>query len=451
MDLLRLLKHADRGTVILLIVFLAAFPLLFKPWVHGFDTVAYYSWLRTTVIDGHLDVRDEFTHYGYGAERGVTITGYTYNEWAVGSAVLWSPFFLTAHGFSLLARAWGLPVVTDGYGAQYIWAVSIGSAVYAFIGILLTHRLGRAFFPPNISTLATVTTWLASPLVFYMYSHPLMSHANDAFAYALYLYTWHETRRRPTRYRAVLRGATAGLCALVRQINAVLVFFALAEFIMDGLRAWRDSRHLVELWRMLSNMAAFSLAWWIAYAPQVIVWRVVFGHWIEPNPYAAGAGAGFDWLHPHFLGTLFSTDRGLFTWSPLLLLATVGWAYLWRREHRIGTLVTTNFVLQLSVIAAWSSWSAAASFGQRFFTNVTPAFALGLAALLTAIQNRVRFRWLVVGCALFVLWNGLLIVRYVLGDVPHMGPVPLDDFLLGQFTVIPRHFERIIEALLKRS
>lgn len=448
---MRLSKNADRGMVILLSVFLVAFPFLFKPWIHGFDTVAYYSWLRTTMIDGNLNVGDEFTHYGYGAERGMTITGYTYNEWAVGSAVLWSPFFLIAHGFSLFASALGVPISADGYGAQYIWAVSIGSAIYAFVGILLTYRLGCALFSPNTCTLATLATWLASPLVFYMYSHPLMSHANDAFAYALYLYTWHRTRQSPRWRKAMLRGVTAGLCALVRQINAVLVFFALAEFVVDGMRAWQSNHHIKELGRTLCNMAAFSLAWWIAYMPQVIVWRVVLGHWIELNPYAAGAGAGFDWLHPHFLGVLFSTNRGLFTWSPLLLLATVGWVYLWRQERRLGALIMTNFVLQLSVIAVWSSWSAAAAFGQRFFTNVVPAFTLGLAALLTSLQKRIHFHWLVGGCALFVIWNGLLIVRYVLGDVPRMGPVPLGDLLLGQFTVISRYFNRIIEILLKRS
>jgi hypothetical protein len=448
---MKALKNVDRGTVVLLIVFLLAFPSLFKPWIHGFDTVAYYSWLRTAVMDGNLNVGDEFEHYGYGAERGTTATGYTYNEWAVGSAVLWLPFFLVAHGFSLLSGALGSPVVADGYGAQYIWAVSIGSAVYAFIGVLLTYRLCRALFSPDVSTLATLAIWLGGPLVFYMYSHPLMSHANDAFAYALYLYTWYETRRRPTRYSAVLRGATAGLCALVRQINAALVFFALAEFFVDGVRAWRNTRRAAELRHMALNMAAFSLVWWIVYTPQVIAWRVALGHWIEPNPYAVGAGAGFDWLHPHFLGTLFSTDRGLYTWSPLLLLATIGWVYLWQQERRLGALVVTNFAVQLSLIAAWSSWSAAAAFGQRFFTNVMPAFTLGLVALLNVLQQRVGLRWLVAGCALFMAWNGLLIVRYVLEDIPRMGPVPLDDLLLGQFTVLPRYFNRILEILLRRS
>jgi len=92
------LARLDKGILILIIIFLVAFLVLFKPWIHGFDTVAYYSWLRSAVIDGNLQMSDEFTHYGYGAERGTAPTGYTYNEWAVGSAVLWSPFFLAAHG-----------------------------------------------------------------------------------------------------------------------------------------------------------------------------------------------------------------------------------------------------------------------------------------------------------------------------------------------------------------
>jgi len=276
-----------------------------------------------------------------------------------------------------------------------------------------------------------------------------MSHANDFFAYALYLYTWFQTREGHTR-DALLRGATAGLCALIRQINAVFVFFPLAEFLSDGFRAWRRSRSIRECRRAMFNVAVFSSAWWVVYIPQVIVWRVVFGRWIEVNPYASSAEIGFDWLHPRFLEVLFSTNRGLFVWSPLLVFGAVGWWFLWRRERRLSGLILTNFVLQLSVIATWEVWSAGASFGQRFFTNVTPAFSLGLAALMASIQRRVSFRWMVVGCALFIVWNGLLIIRYALGDIPRAGPVPLMWLLWGQFTVLPRYWFRVIEILLRR-
>jgi hypothetical protein len=443
-------REKDRGLLVLLAVFLMLFPFLFKPWIHGFDTVAYYSWLRTVAIDRNLDVGDEFSHFGYGLERGRTPTGYTYNEWAVGSAILWSPFFLLAHVLVTLADRLGFPVAADGYGAPYIWAVSLGSAIYAFIGIILTYRLCCALFSPSVSVLATLAVWLSSPLVFYMYSHPIMSHANDTFAYALYLYTWFQTREDRSFRGALLRGATAGLCALVRQINAMFVCFPLAEFLVNGIRSWQRSHSFRECSQAAVNVATFSLAWWVVYLPQVIVWRVVFGRWIELNPYASSANIGFDWLHPHFLEVLFSTNRGLFVWSPLLLFAAIGWGFLWQHERRLSSLISTNFVLQLSLIATWEVWNAGASFGQRFFTNAMPAFSLGLAALIASVQKRVSLRWLIIGCAFFIVWNGLLIMRYALEDIPRAGSVPLKWLLWGQFTVLPRYWLRIVEVLLRR-
>jgi len=436
--------------VVLVLIFLVAFFLFFKPWIHGFDTVGYYSWLRSAAIDGNLNVGDEFTHYGYGAERGITITGHTYNEWGVGSAILWSPFFLTVHRLSLLARALGFPMATDGYAAQYIWAISLGSAACAFTAILLTYHLCCEFFSSSTSVLGTAAVWLSSPLIFYMYSHPAMSHANDAFVYALFILVWYKTRSHQAWRGAALRGAAAGLCALVRQMNAVFVFFILGEFVVDGIRAWRNTRQAVEMGQAFLRVAVFSLAWWLVYSPQIIVWRIVFGHWIELNPYA-GAGVGFDWLHPHVLGVLLSTNRGLFVWTPLMLPATMGWFPLWGKDRRLTALLVLNFVLQLYVIASWSSWDGSAAFGQRFFTNMTPAFALGLAALLTTLQRRIPLRWLATACAFFVVWNGLLIARYALEDIPRYGPAPLAELIIGQFTVLPRYLDRIIQILLTRS
>ena len=100
---------------------------------------------------------------------------------------------LSAHLLVTLANRLGVPVAADGYGAPYIWAVSLGGAIYAFIGIILTYRLCCTLFSPSVSVLATLAVWLSSPLVFYMYSHPIMSHANDTFAYALYLRYLHAT------------------------------------------------------------------------------------------------------------------------------------------------------------------------------------------------------------------------------------------------------------------
>jgi len=447
-----LVKRTDRGALALGIVFLIAFPVLFKPWIHGADTIGYYAWLRSLIIDGNLQTADEFEHYDMGWLNSYTDTGLRDNPGAVGSALLWTPWFLTAHGSTLLGRALGLPWVADGYGQQYISAVSLGSAVYALAAILITHRLARDFFPSPITVLAVAAVWLSSPLVFYMYSHPLMTHANDAFAYTLFLFTWHRTREQRNAAQYGLLGLVAGLCALVRNQNAVLVLFPLLEIAFSTTQAWMRG----EDWKRATGKgllkgASFSGAWWLAFLPQLLVWHTIFGTWLPGNPYASSGGGTFDLFRPHILGVLFSTNHGLFIWTPLILVAVLGWLLLWRTDRRLTTLLVLNFALQLYVIGSWSSWSGAAAFGQRFFTNMVPSFALGLTALLNLLQQRVRLRWLAAACALFVVWNGLLIVRYALDDIPHADPVPLYELIVGQFKVIPRHLSSIVRILITRE
>jgi hypothetical protein len=445
------LKQMDRGVLALGAIFLITFPVLFKPWIHGADTIGYYSWLRSLVIDGDLQTADEFEHYGMGWLNTYAGTGLRDNPGAVGSAVLWSPWFLAAHGLTLLGRTLGLPWVADGYGQQYILAVSLGSATYAFAVLLLTYRLALDFFVPLMATLAVGAIWLSSPLVFYMYSHPLMAHANDAFAYALFLFTWYRTRERRRAAQYGLLGLTAGLCALVRNQNAVLVLFPLLEVAFSTVRAGRR-----ESWKRAVNEGllkggAFSAVWSLVFLPQLLVWRTVFGTWLPGNPYAQSGGGTFDFLHPHLYGVLLSTNHGLFVWTPLMLPAVLGWLPLWQEDRRLTALLVLNFALQLCVIASWSSWDGSAAFGQRFFTNVVPAFALGLAALLNVLQRRVRFRWLAVACAFFVVWNGLMIIRYVLEDIPRSGGMPLDQLIVGQFTVIPTRLGDLLRILITRA
>lgn len=413
--------------------------------------MGYYSWLRSVMIDGDLDVANEYAHYDHAWMGRTTVTGHRDNPYAVGSAILWSPFYLVAHGLSLAGSTFGLDLVADGYAPHYIVAVSMASVLYAFAGLLLTYRLACQFFRPDVAVLAVSAVWLASPLLFYQYCHPVMSHANDCFAYALFLYVWHHTRRQRTLPQYALLGVTAALTALVRNQNAVLVVFPLLEIIVDAGRGQRIGSSGYSLRTAFYRAFSFSVAWWLAFLPQMFVWRTIFGSWLVANPYASSANGSFDVVHPHLWDVLFSTNHGLFVWTPLILPAVLGWLPLWRKDRRLTALLVFNFALQLYVIASWSSWAGSAAFGQRFFTNMVPAFALGLAALLTALQTRVPVGWLVAGCAFFVIWNGLLIVRYALEDVPHLGPVPLNDLIIGQFTVLPRYLDRIIQILLTRN
>src|SRR4029077_2736091 len=70
------------------------------------DSPDYYVYLRSAAFDRDLDFANEWRVWGY-AEEPPPATGLRPNVAAVGSALVWSPFFAGAHVYVLLLRALG--------------------------------------------------------------------------------------------------------------------------------------------------------------------------------------------------------------------------------------------------------------------------------------------------------------------------------------------------------
>lgn len=424
-----------RDVLVLIGAFLIAAAVLFKPWVHGADGMAYYSWLRSAVVDGDLNTANEYDHFGYSWIAGTTATGYKDNPWAIGSAVLWAPFFLIAH------------VIThgDGYGPAYFTAISLASTIYAFIGLLLLYRLARELFGSGPALLATIVVWFVSPLLFYMYLHPSMAHANDAFVNALFVYIWHRTRFDRKAWGWLMLGATVGLAALVRPQNGLLALIPAVELLFTLRGNLRRLFALIAL-----NSVAFGIGLLAAFFPQMYVWHKVYDSWIVFNPYQTSAGYTFNPTSPNFINVLFSSHHGLFTWTPALLLAVVGLVPLACRDWQLAMLLAVSFIAQVYIIGGWSVWAGGAAFGQRFLVNNTPAYLLGMAALVESLRRHVGLRALcAIGVAL-ILWNLGLVAQYVTGMIPREAPVSLATIAANQFHLPTVIASQLGELLAKR-
>jgi hypothetical protein len=102
---------------------------------------------------------------------------------------------------------------------------------------------------------------------------------------------------------------------------------------------------------------------------------------------------------------LFSLHRGLFLWTPLTALATVGFVLLLRRRrderHYLAGLGVAALGLLLVHMLWGDFWDNGFSFSQRFLAALFPLFLLGTAELVR------RWRGLAVAalslCALFSL------------------------------------------------
>jgi hypothetical protein len=76
---------------------------------------------------------------------------------------------------------------------------------------------------------------------------------------------------------------------------------------------------------------AFSGAVFVGFLPQILVWKTIF------DRFYIGVPLGPDymlWKAPFLTEALFSSRHGLFSWSPILLAAALGFLVFVKREIR---------------------------------------------------------------------------------------------------------------------
>jgi hypothetical protein len=115
---------------------------------------------------------------------------------------------------------------------------------------------------------------------------------------------------------------------------------------------------------------------------------------------------------------LFSTQKGLFFYAPVLLAGVAGLFVLPPplRAWRTAALVIVG--LDVWLVASWWDWQFGASFGHRAFVDVYPILALGVAATFSQAASRPALRIATVVivaafCALSIFqmlqyWHGVL-------------------------------------------
>ena len=431
-----------RGLVLL---FVLTLPLV-TPKIRGADEIEYFSYLRSLVFDRDVEFGNEYEHFyaadpqglaGFKAtflERLETDTGRHINFAPLGSALLWSPFYLLAHAGVLAARAVGAHVAADGFSFPYVAAVCYASALYGLAGLLLVHDAlrGPGGLPEPAATLAVASLWLGTPLLYYMTLAPAFSHAPAVFAVALLLGLSLRAAARPeaSAWEWAAVGASGGLAALVREQDGLFLIVPAGLLLHRAITGGAGGASL-------ARGVAMGMAAGTAFAPQLLAYRALTGRF-GPSRLVARK---MSWSSPHLLEVLFDPGHGLFVWSPLLLVATAGLAYLvWRRRDATVVLLALSLLLQVWINGAVESWTQAGAFGSRRFLSSTPIFAWGLAALLAAVPAR-RLRLAGLALVLCGWWNVGLMVQFGLRLMDRQR-LEWPRVAVNQVTEVPRHLAR---------
>ncbi|MCU1385892.1 MAG: hypothetical protein JWL71_4589 [Acidobacteria bacterium] len=419
-------RHVVAAAALLAAVAYAALygPLQIAEPIHS-DGYSYYVYLPSVFIyhDPTLTaLADDWYGGPYPDFTGIRRWPSTHrwlNLHPIGTAILMAPFFVAA---DLLTRWSNLP--RDGFSLYYQHGAAIAAIVYFVLGLALLRSILRRQFSDGV-VLATLIgiTW-GTNLFHYAVFDGTFSHVYAFFTICVWLWLVDRWWDRPDPWCSVALGVVAALDVLIRHTNAIY----LVMLPLYGITRWHDVRpRLMALWHRRLGLVAAALAGIVVLAPQLALYKWITGRWIV-NSYDA-LGMGFSLASPHVVDTLFSTQKGLFFWSPLLLLSVAGAFVAQGKARAIVLSAAVVFLLQTALIATWSQWQFGASFGHRGYTD---GFALAAPLLAASFASAARHRRALPGVALGAAAAVLLSVAQMIQY--WAGVLPMVDTTWSQYT-----------------
>jgi hypothetical protein len=385
--------------------------------VRGADNIGYYAWLRSPLIDGDFDFENDyaplFTHYpACKAAINLTATGRRENHWPVGPALVWAPAVITVHLVLVLLGPHS-PWAADGYSPPYQLAVGGTTLALALLTLYLTFRIARRVSGPRAAAAAAALITLGTPVVVYGTVDVSMAHGPASAALALFAFFWLRTFGSVGVRRWFGIGCLLGATALMRWQLATFAVLPILEAMWLTIRthSWR-ARIGVAIRILMAGLAAI-----VTFTPQLVAKQIVYGH-----PLGGLHETAHNWLNPSLCQVLWSTDRSLFYWTPITLLAVTGLVYLTLRRFA-GALKTQpqpqgaavaimigGIAFQIYTVSALLGRNVflGSSFGFRLLTETCVLMVPGIAVLFERLNDRTSRR-LAAGGALLVACNLLLL------------------------------------------
>lgn len=352
------------------------------------DGKGYYMYLPSIFISG--DFGNEPADYRYLLETPHGVM----NRYNVGTPLLMSPFFAATCFYYEFRK-----IPYDGYGTGFQKTANFAALFYFLLGLYAFSKLLRSFYFRN-RVIATVIGLLAlgTNLLFYTANAPAFSHVYSFFAISfLLLFVKRFFTGRQTRY-LILSAVFMGLTLLIRPFN-VLVVLAF-PFLANN---W--SEFAAALKSILKKPVQLLLSVGIIigiFGIQQVLWFVQTGNFILYGY----SNEGFYFDNPQIINVLFSFRKGLFVYTPILLLSLPGLIVMFRKNRFRFYSYLIFCVILVYFISSWWIWYYGPSFGHRVFIDFYPLLFIPIANLLDSLQNRFAKHTLVlisIGCIILNL------------------------------------------------
>lgn len=383
------------------------------------DKSGYYAYLPATFIYddigrlGFLDsLNPKYRFTGDYNDYGIyeQPTGKRLNKYHVGVAVFQLPFFMMGHAYTLLEGTYP----ADGYSPYYMLLICLSTAFWSAMGFWVLGKFLRQYFNelPTIITLLLLA--FGTNLYFYSSFDTGMSHPYSFFLFACVLQLTDEWYRKGKRSSVVLLGLVFGLLFLIRPVNIICLLIPLL---------WQTDQEKIGtrvqfFWKQKTGLILSIVAGLAVSLLQLSYWKFVSGHWLKYSY----EGEGFHFLSPHIMDGLFSYRKGWFVYTPLALIAFIGFFFIPKKYYKVVPALLSTLLVAIYIVFSWSQWYYGGSYGCRAMIEFLSLLSFPLAALIAFVIGQ---RWLVKVAASVVL---VLVMSLSFWQTYqfHLGVIPWD-------------------------
>jgi hypothetical protein len=378
------------------------------------DVKVFYVYLPATFI--YHDLALEFI-IDKKAEIGDVMfpvkspTGLFYIQSTYGLALLYTPFFLGAHAYTILTGG-----EATGYSPPYKFALILSCIFYLAIGIYYLKKFLLNHFSQWVTAITLVVIVLGTNLFYYSSYEGPMSHAYNFALIAVFIYFTPVWYKKVNAWSTVIIGALFGLIALVRPVNFIIILF----FVFYGINNIRSlQERIMFLLRSYKWILLMILVFFIIWIPQFLYWKYISGSYF----FYSYSDQRFYFNNPQVISSLFSYRKGLFLYIPLMVLAYAGIPLLYRKYRGFTLAVAVTALLNVYILSSWCFWWFGGGFGPRSYIDTYAVMAIPFAAITSRVLSS---KWIlkipyIIVIAVLVWFNQFQTKQYHNGAINWMG------------------------------
>ncbi|MFH1125546.1 MAG: hypothetical protein V1703_00330 [Candidatus Altiarchaeota archaeon] len=356
---------ADKRTYLFLIVFFAytADMNVF----YGSDTLVTQLLPLSLIRDGDFYL-DEFMNSSFGTEFSVVeVNNHLVSKFPVFTSLISTPIYLAFMISGYEMKSMHDISLAGNLSATLITALSV---VFLYVALKEITDERNAWYCALIYAFATCT-WSVS-------SQDLWQHGASQMFLAASLYFLLKGLK--DEHYTAYAGFTLACMVAARPPN-IPIAVVLTVYVAH--RQWRMLKRFL-LWALPPVLFLLAYSWF--YFGSLLKFgqaQYPLEGWVTPMSYGIAS-------------LLFSPSKGLFIYSPVLILSFIGIYYSWKNGNTMLKYLSASVFAMILLWSKWWAWHGANCYGYRMLLDITPILILFMIPVFQRHLDNKWFKYLLI-------------------------------------------------------